>query len=703
MWCYLQSFPTCICILFCSCMMAETLTEVITFLRQRGVSEEVIELMEKQKIDRDVIILMEDAELADYLPSYGDRIALFNFCRRKTTSSKRKLGLFEKLREKLKVRKEKDQGEEEPQSSNKVHRAKKSKRMVEIGWVHTDSNITKQIRAKQGGGTRKVPMNVQSGFSDILKEGKALFFPDGKSSKGHESNFDFDVWDFKQNPFPKDNSVEMIYNTVKLPILRFYIATQPKAVLNEESVKNCDQASALLESDQLTHSDRLRSTPERDVQDQRGGSEDSFPEVFFVSEQIEATQSSVNTHLHASTDHVANTFVDDIRDPITLSVELEYSVEETVSHAIRADVYDPEISFGAQQIVDNDSLSDTLPYQPEELPHSSPQALSPRILVLHYSNSFAEMIEAFSDPEIMNASLTVKRLLPDSSLEAGAGSGVLRDVYSCFWTEFYERCTLGTTLKVPFLRHDFTAEKWKAVGRILLKGFQDCKYIPVKLALPFLEEVFFGTVCSDLRAHFLQFVSCQDRDILCRALDDFTSVDLDDLLEILNTFECRRHVTAATLAEILNEISHKELVQKPMFVIDCWREVTQLQTTLSCEELTKMYSDLKPTPKKVAKMLMFPTEMTSKQAEVATHLRRYVRELDEDKLGRFLRFCTGSDLVVSSTIGVDFIHQSDFTRRPIGRTCGMLIHLSESYDHFPDFRAEFNAVLESNIWVMDIV
>lgn len=175
---------------------------------------------------------MEDAQLANYLPSYGDRIALFNFCKRQTQSSKRKQGLLEKLREKLKLRKENHTGEEEPETSNKTKkaRAKTLTRNIEIGWVHTDGKITKQVRAKQGGGTRKISVNIQAGFEEILKQGKSLFFPDGESSKGHESDFEFDVWDFKQNPFPKDVSIEMIYNTVKLPLLRFYISTQPKSV-----------------------------------------------------------------------------------------------------------------------------------------------------------------------------------------------------------------------------------------------------------------------------------------------------------------------------------------------------------------------------------------------------------------------------------------------------------------------------------------
>ena len=140
-----------------------------------------------------------------------------------------------------------------------------------------------------------------------------------------------------------------------------------------------------------------------------------------------------------------------------------------------------------------------------------------------------------------------------------------------------------------------------------------------------------------------------------------------------------------------------------MFVIDCWREITQLQLHLNFAELTKMYSDLNPTPRKVIGILNFPTGMTQKEAEVSQHLKRYIRELNEEKLGRFLRFCTGSDLLVSGHIMVEFAVQSSFTRRPIAHTCGMVLKLSDSYDHFPDFRSEFNSILESNIWIMDIL
>lgn len=109
-------------------------------------------------------------------------------------------------------------------------------------------------------------------------------------------------------------------------------------------------------------------------------------------------------------------------------------------------------------------------------------------ITIHHANTLHDMITAFSDAEILNKALNVRHILPDNKEEARSGSGVLRDVLSCFWQEFYDRYTLGTTAKVPFIRHDFPTEKRNAIGRILLKGYQDCQYLPNKLALPFLEQ-----------------------------------------------------------------------------------------------------------------------------------------------------------------------------------------------------------------------
>ena len=45
---------------------------------------------------------------------------------------------------------------------------------------------------------------------------------------------------------------------------------------------------------------------------------------------------------------------------------------------------------------------------------------------------------------------------------------------------------------------------------------------------------------------------------------------------------------------------------------------------------------------------------------------------------------------------------SEFSRRPIGHTCGRILEVPDSYKEFVHLREDFDSVLESEIWVMDI-
>lgn len=660
------------------------------------------------QIDKDVVMLMDDSTLAQYIPSYGDRIALFNFCRNQAPISKRKMGLFERLKKKMKLkRKTEEESEEEtsngeketssnekekgdhdkaPKTSRAVRRS--TKRSVERGWIHNDGSDIKQVRAKQGGGTRKVVMDISGGYKEILKEGKGLFFPNGTSSKGHESEFTFDVWDFKQNPFTDHHiSIGAIYDTVKLAKLRFYIATQPKPHSDEDASHN---SAGKYDDPILQGQDDLTEV-----------SDSQSPSLVFSHSDEDQDQVSIppptTTDGSTATNHPVNT---DFLVVSESSFLLTEALQEDVVLQNYVVVSDPEITFGPQPDAETD-LDDTLIYDPQTPDYTA----QTKRITIHHSNSFSDMIEAFSDPDILTRPLEVKRILPDNKEEVGVGLGVFRDVLSAFWMDFYDRCTLGTTMKVPFIRHDFKAVTWKAIGRIFVRGFQDCHYLPIKLAPAFVEEMLFGAVYSDLTESFLQFVSCQDREILKQALEDFSSADLGDLVETLGNYECRRKISEENLPTILTEIAHKELVQKPMFVIDCWRDIVRprISFKMDYEQLATLYDDLKATTKKVLRLLRFPADMTAKQKEVEQHLRRYIRELEEEKLSKFLRFCTGSNLIVSDSINVEFTAMSDFTRRPVAHTCGMFLELPDSYESFPEFRTEFNEILKSNVWVMDVI
>lgn len=201
------------------------------------------------QIDSNIIALMHDATLENYIPCYGDRIALFNFCKSRHPVSKRKQGLLERLREKMKARTESSTESSSPPTT-RASQTKKQKptQNVEIGWIHNDGNVIKQVRAKQGGGTRKIKMATEAGLKEILLEGKNFFFL-MEYLQGPECDFEFQVWDFKQNLLTADTcqSIGSMYETARLTMLRFYIATKAKDFEDDAS-----------ETSEVVHKDHFR-------------------------------------------------------------------------------------------------------------------------------------------------------------------------------------------------------------------------------------------------------------------------------------------------------------------------------------------------------------------------------------------------------------------------------------------------------------
>jgi len=69
-------------------------------------------------------------------------------------------------------------------------------------------------------------------------------------------------------------------------------------------------------------------------------------------------------------------------------------------------------------------------------------------------------------------------------------------------SEFYEQCTMGSSVKVPFLRLDFGQKHWESVGRIIAFGWQKEKYPPAKIAPVILEQTAFGSAKSNIISCF---------------------------------------------------------------------------------------------------------------------------------------------------------------------------------------------------------
>lgn len=294
-------------------------------------------------------------------------------------------------------------------------------------------------------------------------------------------------------------------------------------------------------------------------------------------------------------------------------------------------------------------------------------------------------------------------VLPDGKEELGQDEGgVLRDCLSEFWEEFYEQCTLGTSFKVPFLRHDFGKQQWQSIGRIIAYGWQKENYLPVKIAPVILEQATFGKVKSNLLDNFMKYIPESECMVLESSRADFSSTDMEELLEILQGHSCRKMPTEANYEQILQELAHKKLIQQPAYVIEQWASIlSPLRKEL--EDITTVYDNLQPTGRKLIKALAFPATMNDQEKSIKQYLTTYIRECDSQRLSRFLRFCTGSDLFLNKTITIDFTNLQGALRRPVAHTCGCFLELSVYYDTYLDFRFEINKILESSVWVMDIV
>ncbi|KAG9273844.1 hypothetical protein AMEX_G10611 [Astyanax mexicanus] len=181
--------------------------ELYEFVRSRNVSEETIQQMENDKIDSSVVLLMTDDQLKKYLPSYGDRLAVLGYCRRKEHNPVgRKLKLFDRLRAKIKNKSDSNGhvSEREPSARN----AQKNVRKVEIGWMHFREGKFLQVRTKKGGGTRKISVSKDCTKSELIAKAKDLFFPGEKNAEGSITDFAVDMTDFQQHSVDDKNFMD---------------------------------------------------------------------------------------------------------------------------------------------------------------------------------------------------------------------------------------------------------------------------------------------------------------------------------------------------------------------------------------------------------------------------------------------------------------------------------------------------------------
>ena len=264
---------------------------------------------------------------------------------------------------------------------------------------------------------------------------------------------------------------------------------------------------------------------------------------------------------------------------------------------------------------------------------------------------------------------------------------------------------------MPFVRHDLFEHDWAIIGRVIVKGYHDLQYFPTILAIAFVQYCFFGKVDEKVMlTSFKGYLSTSETELIEQALNPATDEEFfvsDEFLEFLELFKCRSRVTKLNVANVIFEIAQQELIQKPHIMASAWQKefisLRSLDEFSSAESITLIYENTYPTAKKVIALLQFDCRDDNERDSIA-FLKRYIKGLESTLLKKFLKFCTGSDIIIVTKLEVSFVYmESEFCRRPVAHTCGPLLELPSTYRNFPELRSEFTNILKSSDWEMDIV
>lgn len=106
------------------------------------------------------------------------------------------------------------------------------------------------------------------------------------------------------------------------------------------------------------------------------------------------------------------------------------------------------------------------------------------------------------------------------------------------------------------------------------------------------------------------------------------------IVTILSNHNCAVLPTEQNLKRLLEEISHKELVQQRAFIIKCWESVLKSTgESMRGESLDKILVDPQTKPRGTTKLIQCPNSMTPAEQTPSHHLLRFVREMDEKETG----------------------------------------------------------------------
>lgn len=171
---------------------------------------------------------MSDEQLLTYVPRFGDRIAIRQYCRREvaalegnTIVCKATENLMAKLQGKHDRKRKHCDNRSEKLSGNT--NAQKTERSYQMGLFEEVRGSFVQIKEKRGGGTRHLKALKSATMAELLECSKELFFPNGKNKLGDINESELKLRDFTEEVDPQTTLSEQ-FEMRKVKILRLYLS-----------------------------------------------------------------------------------------------------------------------------------------------------------------------------------------------------------------------------------------------------------------------------------------------------------------------------------------------------------------------------------------------------------------------------------------------------------------------------------------------
>lgn len=296
--------------------------------------------------------------------------------------------------------------------------------------------------------------------------------------------------------------------------------------------------------------------------------------------------------------------------------------------------------------------------------------------------------------------------------------GVCRDMYSCFWEHVYIKHFDGDKLLIPAVHASSQISVFPILGTILVHGFFACNFLPVRLAFPIIAAVLRGTDVNIpdwiLSESLIDFLSEYDGATLHDAIQfksapNFPNDQKSKVIGILSRYECSDIPTPFNLKALLISVAKFQFLVKPLGLLYAMRSgIPKIYIGFwegyTIEEMFNFYRLLNATPSSVINLIQEPELTNDGESRVYNYLLSLIGNMKQNELRLFLRFTTGSAVLLDKPIKVSFNSTSGLARRPISHTCDCRLELSISYFSYPDFEDEFLSILRNELsWEMHAI